>query len=121
MRVYGRVYDEYGVATWTVVHTDPNGLNDYVYLTALVQEIKLNLGESPFWGNRGIPAQPSIVTQVAPDYYVLVLQQRYAPYFLSISIVRVPGGVDSRGNPAPYYRINVVTHYGVQIERQVPI
>lgn len=121
MRTYGRVFSTPTTYTWQEVQTDPSGANDYVYLTGLIQELKLNLGESPFWGNRGIPAGPSVVQQVAPDYYVMLMQQRYAPQFLNLTIVKVPGGVDSRGKPAPTYRINATTHYGVQIEAHVPV
>jgi hypothetical protein len=121
MRVYGRTYDENGNPSWAVVQTDANGLNDYVYLTALIQELKLNLNESPFWGNRGIPAGPSVVTQVAPDYYTLLMQQRYAPYFLNIMISKQTRVTDAKGRPVPAYRINVTTHLGVQIETEVPV
>jgi hypothetical protein len=106
---------------WQEVQTDPSGANDYVFLTGLIQELKLNLGESPFWGNRGIPAGPSVIQQVAPDYYVMLFQQRYAPQFLNLTIVRVPGGVDANGKPAPTYRINATTHAGVQLEAEVPV
>ena len=120
MRTYGRGYDEYSNVSWVEVQTDANGLNDYVYVTALIQEILLNLGESPFWGDRGIPAKPSLVQQVAPDYHTMLMQQRYAPYFMNLIITKVPG-LDAGGHPTPVYRINVTTHQGVQIEEQVPV
>jgi hypothetical protein len=120
LRTYGRVKDELGNVTWTEVTTDDNGFNDYVYVTALAQECQLNLNESPFWSDRGIPARPSIVQQIAPDYYMLLMQARYSPYFLNISIVRVPGATDPTGRPAPTYRVNITTHYGVTTELEVP-
>ena len=121
MRVYGRVTDEYGNKSWVVVQTDPNGLNDYVYVTAMIQEIKLNLGESPFWANRGIPAHLSVVQQVPPDYYTALIQQRYAPLFSALSIVRQPDNVSNTGRYAPTYQVNVLTHRGVQLEAEVPV
>jgi hypothetical protein len=121
MRTYGRVYSDPQTYTWQEVQTDQSGSNDYVYLTGLIQELKLNLGESPFWANRGIPAGPSVVQQIAPDFYVMQMQQRYAPYFLNITIVKVPGGTDSEGSPAPTYRINVTMHYNQQLEAVVPV
>jgi hypothetical protein len=121
MRTYGRVFTSPTEYFWQEVQTDPSGANDYVFLTGLIQELKLNLGESPFWGNRGIPAGPSVIQQVAPDYYVMLFQQRYAPQFLNLTIVRVPGGTDSNGKPAPTYRINATTHYGLQLEAEVPV
>lgn len=121
MRTYGRVYITPSTYVWQEVQTDPSGANDYVYLTGLIQELKLNLGESPFWGNRGIPAGPSVIQQIAPDYYMTLMQQRYAPQFLNLTIVKVPGGVDSNDQPAPTYRINATTHSGVQLEANVPV
>ena len=117
MRVYGRTTDVNGNKTWVEVETDANGLNDYVYITALAQELQLNLGESPFWGDRGIPAHPSVVQQVAPDYYTMLVQKRYAPFFTSLVISKIPEspGVD------PTYRVNVTTQYGVSAELHVPI
>ena len=121
MRVYGRVTDELGNQTWQVVTTDANGFNDAVYVTALVQELKLNLGESPFWANRGIPAKSSVVQQVAPDYYTMIMQQRYAPYFMNISIAKVPNQYDNQRRPVPTYRINITSHYGIVKMLDVPV
>lgn len=125
MRTYGRVANPNSGSPdpvkWVEVQTAPNGLNDYVYVTALIQELKLNLGESPFWGDRGIPAKPSVVTQVAPDYYTMLMQQRYAPYFLAITIVREPNKYAGRGMYRPEYRINITTHYGVQLNFSIPV
>jgi hypothetical protein len=118
-RTYARVLQPDGVTlVWVEVTTDANGFNDWVYVTAIIQEIKLNLGESPFWGNRGIPAFPSVVQQIAPDYYMTLIQQRYAPFFLSLTIARVlpdpSDPFDAVERPAPSYQINITTHTGVQ-------
>lgn len=121
MRVYGRVYDIFGNPTWIVVETLPNGLNDYVYITALIQDLKLNLGESPFFGNDGIPAANSVIQQIAPDYYSALVQLKYSQFFMALSIVRDPNGLDRDGKPAPFYRVNITTHYGVTEEIQVPV
>jgi hypothetical protein len=121
MRAWGRVYREDGTYYWTEVATDANGINDYVYVTAYIQCLKLNLGESPMFGSAGIPAYPSVMTQVAPDYYTMLTQQRYAPYFLSLVTTRVSDAVDAKGRPVPTYRVSITTHYGVQVETVVPI
>lgn len=124
MRTYGRVAASEANPTpvkWVEVQTDANGLNDYVYVTALVQELKLNLGESPFWGDRGIPAEPSVLSQVAPDYYTMLMQQRYAPYFMAITISRQPNKAVGRGMYSPVYQINITTHYGVQLNLEIPV
>ena len=120
MRVWGRVYSvpatDPPTWTWIEVTTDPNGFNDMVYLTALIQELKLGLGESPFYGSYGIPGAQSVITQVAPDYYVMLTQQRYAPYFASLVITKRPNTVTNlKQSPVPTYDVSVITHQGVRL------
>lgn len=93
--------------------TDAKGLNDQVYLTTLVQVLKLNLNESPFYGNYGIPAQQTVITQVFPDYYAMVTQMQFAPFFASLAITRVPSS-----NP-PVYNANAVTHSGAILQTEI--
>ena len=124
MRVWGRVapnilYPDQKV--WAEVTTDANGFNDLVYLTNLIQVLKLNLGESPFWGNWGIPAKPSVVQQVFPDYYTFYTQQNFATRFASLIVSKVPNAVDDKGRPQPTYNVAVVTNYGSSFETQVPV
>ena len=109
MRTWGRVG-----TTWVEVTTDANGFNDAVMLTTLIQTLKLNLGESPFYANYGIPAQQTILQQVAPDYYVNYIQSLFAPYFASLSISK------TNSNP-PTYAIAVTTQQGFKKFVQVPI
>jgi hypothetical protein len=121
VRTYGRVYNEDGSYTWVVVCTDANGHNDAVYLTTLVQVLKLNLNESPFYGNYGIPAEPSVMMQIFPDFHVTRTQQQFAPFFASLIVSKVDGATDSQGAPEPSYNINVVTHLGAKSELKVPV
>jgi hypothetical protein len=95
-----------GTGQFVVIETDANGFNDAVYLSCLIQWFRLNLGESPFFANAGIPARQSVITGVAPDYYAMYAQQWFAPYFASIAIARQPGS-----NP-PTYSVIVTTHSG---------
>jgi len=124
MRTYGRTQDVLsGRKTWWVVTTDHNGYNDSVYLTDLAQVCKLNLGESPFFADWGIPAHPSVLTQIFPNYYMAVIQQRFSPRFASCILTPLPveqGSADSfatgqGGAPAPRYYINVLTNFGARI------
>jgi hypothetical protein len=124
MRTYGRTQDVLsGKKTWWVVTTDPGGYNDSVYLTDLAQVCKLNLGESPFFADWGIPAHPSVMTQVFPNFYMARIQQRFAPRFAACILTPLPveqGTADSfavgqGGAPAPRYYINVLTNYGARI------
>lgn len=114
MRTWGRVYDEYGNATWVPVVTAPDGDNTLVWLTTLIQCLKLNLGESPFWASYGIPAQRSVVTQIFPDFYVALTQARFAKYFSSLIVAKEP-------SKTPTYRVNVTTNQGTPIETVVPV
>jgi hypothetical protein len=109
MRVYGRVN-----GVWQEVQTDAAGHNDYVYLTALIQCLKLNLNESPFWADWGIPAQQSVIQQIIPDFYVMLIQQRYAGYFASLSIVRT-------STLPPTYSVTVTTNQGVIVQRTIVV
>jgi hypothetical protein len=104
-----------GKKTWEVVTTDFEGFNDSVWLTTLAQVLKLNLGESPFFGNFGIPAHPSIVTQIAPDFFMARTQQQFAGYFASLIITRQSDAIDDSGRPAPQYLVNALTNYGAHI------
>jgi uncharacterized membrane protein YebE (DUF533 family) len=114
MRVWGRTYDTLGTPTWVEVSTDADGFNDNVYLTALAQDLQLQLGESPFYANNGIPAQQSIATQVFPDYYAMQAQAQYAGYFAALTISRIP-----QSNP-PVYNVQAITHSGAILEASIP-
>lgn len=109
MRTYGRLSD----GSWVEVTTDANGFNDAVYITTLIQNLKLVLGESPFFGDFGIPSQQAVAQQVFPDFYISLTQQRFSGYFSSLIIVRT-------ANDPPTYGVSVITNQGVQITTEVP-
>lgn len=114
MRTYGRIINPDGSKTWQVITTDANGYHDDVYLTTLSQCLKLNLGESPFYANYGIPQYQTIMTQVFPDYYAMQTQTQFAPYFASLAITRV------QGSSPPVYSVNVVTNSGAILNPTIP-
>lgn len=97
-----------------MVTTDAQGQDDSVWLTTLIQVLKLNLGESPFYANYGIPAKPSVVQQVFPDFYVARVQQQFAQYFASLIVAKQPSTLN------PTYLVNVTTHQGVKITASIP-
>jgi hypothetical protein len=103
-----------GNKKWTVVETAANGSNDAVYLVNLIQVLLLNLGESPFYANYGIPAKPSVLQQVFPDFYVTRTQQLFAGFFASLIIIKQP-------SRTPTYNVSVITHQGQQIKIDVPL
>lgn len=112
MRTYGRVAGSDGVPVWVEVQTDDAGFNSYVYLTTLAQCLKLALGESPFFAQYGIPAQRSIVQQVAPDFYVARTQQQFSPFFAALIVTK-------QDAPEPTYRLNVTTQQGTKIQATI--
>jgi hypothetical protein len=113
MRTYGRVYSNDGSYVWQEVTTDANGNNDAVMVTTLIQVLLLNYGESPFYANYGIPAEQSVMQQVAPDYFVSMTQIQFSASFASIIITKL---VD----PNPHYRVNILTNAGATIQVDVP-
>ena len=128
MRTYGRTQDVLtGKKTWWVVVTDQEGFNDSVWLTETAQVCKLNLGESPFFADWGIPAHESIVTQIYPNFHLTLIQQRLSPHFASMILTTLPVEQQSpesfdtgqEGAPAPRYLLNVLTNYGSFIGVQV--
>ncbi|UQO78527.1 hypothetical protein L0Z12_05705 [Burkholderia multivorans] len=50
-----------------------------------------------------------------PDYYAMVTQQQFAPYFASLAIVRAPGSFP------PVYNIQAVAHSGALLNATVAI
>lgn len=107
MRAWGRVYNEDGSYTWQASETDPvTGDNTWVYITNLIQVLKLVLGESPFFSDWGIPAINSVLQQIAPDLYVQITQQRFAPFFAALSISRITTATQ------PTYRIVATSFSG---------
>lgn len=107
MRTYGRVN-----GVWVKVETDENGFNDDVYVTTLIQNLKLSLGESPFYANNGIPAQKSVISQIFPDFYVNQIQQQFSKYFASLLIAKIPATY-------PLYRVNLLTNQGARIDGEL--
>ena len=50
-----------------------------------------------------------------------IIQQRYAPYFMSLMLQKMDDVIDESRRPAPFYSITVLTNYGAVLERAVPI
>lgn len=120
MHTWGRVQNTDGSYSWVRVETEDNGSNDLVYLTSLLQEIKLQKGESPFFADRGIGAKDSVMSQLWPDYDVVLIQQRYSSYFASLVITKTAGTPDG-GSIDPTYQVSVITNYGTSITAKIPV
>jgi hypothetical protein len=114
MRIWGRNYAPDGSYTWVKVEPDANGNTDYLYVTQLIQVLKLNLNESPFYADFGIPAQQSVVTQIFPDFYVNQTQTQFSARFASLTVSKV-------ANPEPTYNVNITTHQGTKFQAVIPV
>jgi hypothetical protein len=86
-----------------------------VWITTVIQTLKLNLGESPFFANFGIPAHTSLMQQIAPDYYAAFTQQTYGQYFSSLIISR------EQGATVPTYNVSITTNQGITLSSSIPI
>lgn len=125
MRTYGRIFalnpdgsrqvtQPAGFPYWEQVSTDANGFDTPVWITTLCQNFLLNLNESPFWADYGLPAVPSVLSQVQPDYDVAKIQRQFAQYFASLIIAKVPSAAN------PTYNVALVTQQGSKVILQVP-
>lgn len=114
MRTYGRVYDSLGNPTWVEVNAEANGNFEYGYITTLIQVLKLEQGESPFFSNYGIPAQRAVIQQVFPDFYVTLTQQQFAPFFASLQVTK-------ENSTTPTYGVNIITTQGTKFQQTVAV
>lgn len=104
MRIWGRVGGQ-----WVMVDSPPDAVN----LTWLLQVFRLNLGESPFWADWGIPQYQTILTQIFPDFYVTRTQSRFSGLFASLAVTKGQ-------SPDPVYNVTVTLHNGQQVSIDVP-
>ena len=114
MRTYGRTYDSLGNPTWVQVDSQPDGNFEYGYITTLIQVLKLEQGESPFFSNYGIPAQRAIIQQVFPDFYVTLTQQQFSSFFASLQITK-------ENSTTPTYDVNIITTQGTKFQQKVAV
>jgi hypothetical protein len=113
MRTYGRITIASGRKIWVEVQTDVDGFDDYVWITTLCQCLLLNLGESPFYAQYGIPAEQSVLQQMFPDASVVRTQTQFAQYFAALLVTKQQGS-------SPSYLINVTTRLGVRASLSIP-
>ena len=85
----------------------------YIWLATLAQTLRLNQGESPIYGNYGIPAQQSVMSQIAPDIAVNRTQSQYAPYFSQLTVIKDQISID------PTYYIKAIFINGTTISTTV--
>lgn len=131
MRTYGRILNNYPLSGqestqtlqypnyhWVEVLPDAGGYDDYIYITSLIQTLRLNLGESPFWANFGIPAKNAVLQQLQPDYYVAFIQSYYSQFFASLIIAKQPQQLN---NPTPVYNLSIVRNNGSKFSAEIAL
>lgn len=82
MGIWTRQYQPDGTRRWVSVR------DNQAIIAWLQNALLLQLGESPFWADWGLPVTQMLVTQVWPDYYVHMTKQRFEDYFTSLRITR---------------------------------
>lgn len=109
-RVWGRVHNSDGTRTWEAYETATDGSDDMPNFIWMQNVLLLWLNESPFYSNWGVPVQKTLATQVFPDYYMALTQQRFSQYFASCIITRLT-------QTAPSYRVSIVTKTGIKVDQ----
>lgn len=114
MRIFGRQANPDGSYTWVTLDTANGDSQDAIYVLWLVQTLKLNTLESPYFPGSGVPMWQALQNTFYPDSSLATIQATFAPYFSYLSIVRLT-------NPDPYYKITVITKGGANTTFQVLI
>jgi hypothetical protein len=119
VRIWGRVFalnpdgsrqavQPAGYPYWIAVTSDPvTGDDSWVRITQLCQVLLLNLGESPFYSQYGLPAKQTVVQQTQPDFYVNRTQAQFAQYFANLAVAKLSS------NP-PTYRVAATLFSGAK-------
>ncbi len=105
MRIHGRQLNPDGTKTWVTLDTANGDSEDAVYVLWLIQTLKLNTLESPYWPGWGVPIWQVMQNTFYPDSSIAKIQADFSQYFAFLSIARV-------ANPDPYYRVIVITKNG---------
>jgi len=112
MRIHGRLLNPDGTKTWVTLDTAKGDSIDTIYVLWLVQTLKLNTLESPYWPDWGVPIWQVMQNTFYPDSSIAKIQANFSQYFSYLSIARVP-------NPDPYYSVTVITKNGTTKTIQV--
>jgi hypothetical protein len=105
MRIFGRRLNADGTKTWVTLDTANGDSLDEIYVLWLVQTLKLNTLESPFYPGSGVPIWQAMQNTFYPDSSIAQIQANFSQYFAYLSITRVL-------NPDPFYRVIVITKNG---------
>ena len=106
MRIHGRQLNADGTKTWVTLDTENGDSLDAIYVLWLIQTLKLNTLESPYYPGAGMPIYQAMQNTFYPDSRIAKIQANFSQYFSYLSITRLT-------NPDPYYQIIVITKNGV--------
>lgn len=104
-RVWARIHNDDGTRTWQAIETTSAGSNDNLNFIWLQNVLLLNINESPFYSDWGVPVHQTMVSQILPDYYMSLIQRRFSEYFASVIINRISA-------TTPTYSISVTSATG---------
>lgn len=113
MRIHGRKKNADGTLSWVTIDTEKGGDQDSVYVLWLIQVLKMNTLESPFWPDWGVPMWQALQNTYYPDSSLAKIQSDFSQYFAYLSITRVPSASDIA------YSISLITKSGSQATFQV--
>ena len=115
MRVYGRTIDNTrpnaNFYKWQVVQDD----DDNIRLTHLIQVLQMDIQESPFYSNWGMPVANALITGVLSDVAINNTINQFAQYFAALQITR---GI-SNDPKEIYYQVDVVLKNGKNVTLDV--
>ncbi|UMM63143.1 hypothetical protein [Aristophania vespae] len=82
MRVWTRQFQSDGTRKWVAV------TGNQAIIAWLQNNLLLQLGESPFYADKGLPVTQSLISRIWPDYYLNQLQEFFRDYVSTIQITR---------------------------------
>jgi hypothetical protein len=85
-----------------------------VWATTFIHTLKLNLGESPFFANYGLPSQESVMTQIAPDFFIEHTRQQYSDKFAILKMT-------TKAAINPTYDAFIMTKQGKTITERIAL
>lgn len=114
MRIHGRKINPDGTKTWVTYDTAAGDPIDAIYVVWLIQALKMNTLESPFWPGWGVDIWQSLQNTFYPDSSIANMQAEFSQYFSFLSITR-------QSDPDPHYAVSVITKAGVPLNYRVAV
>lgn len=104
MKIWTRKWQEDGTRKWIEV------TGNQAIIAWLQNVLLLQLGEEPFYADWGIPVTQTLANRYWPDYYLNLIQQRFADQVSFIKIT--PERSDNDPGTEPLYSISIIFNDG---------